>query len=107
MSITVFDVYLLDVYLDEDGWRENERHKLGSVEVDYTIGEAPDGVDILAALKNFSYRDLSGRSIGALVTTDRRKVYAEDCYGDGSWWEIGAVKNRVPVYGLKLKGDVA
>lgn len=107
MSRTVFDVYLLDVYLDEDGWQENERHKLGSVEVNCANGEEPDGVDILAALKDFSYRDLCGRSISALVTTDRRKVYAEDYYGDGSWWEIGAVKNRVPVYGLKLRGDVA
>ena len=43
----------------------------------------------------------------ALVTTDRRTVYAEDYYGDGSWWEVGAVRNRVPVYGLKLRGDAA
>ena len=42
-----------------------------------------------------------------MVTTDRRTVYAEDYYGDGSWWEVGAVKNHVPVYGLKLKEDAA
>ena len=91
-----FEVYLLDVFLDESGWQENERFYLGTLDV-----------DILAAMKNFRYRDYTGRQISALVTTDRRTVYAEDYYGDGSWWEIGAVKNRVPVYGLKLRGDAA
>ena len=102
-----FDVYLLDVYLDEGGWIENERHLLGNIEVESVIGKEIDAVDVLAALKKFRYRDYTGRQISALVTTDRRTVYAEDYYGDGSWWEVGAVKNHVPVYGLKLKGDAA
>lgn len=102
-----FDVYLLDVYLDEGGWIENERHLLGNMEVEPAIGKEIDAVDVLAALKKFRYRDYTGRQISALATTDRRTVYAEDYYGDGSWWEVGAVKNHVPVYGLKLKGDAA
>ena len=112
-----FDVYLLDVYLDEGGWIENERHLLGNMEVEPAIGKEIDAVDVLSALKKFRYRDYTGRQISALVTTDRRTVYAEDYYrrtvyaedyyGDGSWWEVGAVKNHVPVYGLKLKGDAA
>lgn len=103
----VFDVYLLDMYLDEDGWTENERHLLGDLEIEPAIGKNIDDMDVLSALKDFRYRDYTGRQISALVTTDRRTVYAEDYYGDGSWWEIGAVKNHVPVYGLKLKEDAA
>ena len=38
----------------------------------------------------------------ALNTTDRRRVYAEDYSGDGTWWEVGTVKDRMPVYGLRL-----
>ena len=34
-----FDVYLLDVYLDEGGWIENERHLLGNMEVEPAIGK--------------------------------------------------------------------
>ena len=34
-----FDVYLLDVYLDEGGWIENERHLLGNLEVEPAIGK--------------------------------------------------------------------
>ena len=102
-----FDVYLLDVYLDEEGWVENERYLLGRLEIEPAIGKDLDDVDVLSALKGFSYRDLTGRSIGALVTTDRRTVYAEDHYGDGTWWEVGSVKGRVPVYGLKLRDDAA
>ena len=103
----VFDVYFLDVFLDEEGWEENERHLLGKLEITPAVGSEIDDVDILAAMKLFTYRDLTGRQINALVTTDRRTVYAEDYYGDGQWWEIGAVKGRVPVYGLKLKEDAA
>ena len=102
-----YDVYLLDMYLDECGWTENERHLLGKLDIELTVGTEIDDVDVLTALKNFSYRDLTGRRISALVTADRRTVYAEDYYGDGSWWEVGAVRNRVPVYGLKLRGDAA
>ena len=102
-----FEVYLLDVFLDESGWQENERFYLGTLEVEPAVGADLDDVDILAAMKNFRYRDYTGRQISALVTTDRRTVYAENYYGDGSWWEIGAVKNRVPVYGLKFRGDAA
>ena len=91
-----YDVYLLDMYLDECGWTENERHLLGKLDIELTVGTEIDDVDVLTALKNFSYRDLTGRSISALVTTDRRTVYAEDYYGDGSWWEVGAVRNGFP-----------
>jgi hypothetical protein len=104
---SVFGVYLLDVYLEESGWQENERHFLGKLEIESVIGTELDDVDILTALKGFEYNDFSGRRISALITTDRRTVYAEDHYGDGQWWEVGSVKGRVPVYGLKLRGDAA
>lgn len=99
----VFAVYLLDVFLDESGWQENQRFHLGELEIEPVIGKELDDVDILTAMRKFSYQDFTGRRINALITTDRRKVYAEDCYGDGTWWEIGSIEDRVPVYGLKLR----
>jgi len=102
-----FDVYLLDVYPDENGgWQENDRHFLGKIDVEM-VGTEIDDFDILAAMRKFTYSDLSGRKINALMTTDRRTVYAEDYYGDGEWWEVGSVKNHVPVYGLKLREETA
>ena len=68
-----FEVYYMDMYMDEGGWTENERHLLGELTVE-----------------------------SALNTTDRRRVYAEDYSGDGTWWEVGTVKDRMPVYGLRL-----
>lgn len=105
MKKSTFDVYLLGVYLEEGGWQENERHLLGNVEVATTGTGEIDEVDILTAMKRFTYPDFFGCGIMALATIDRRIVYAEDYYGDGQWWEIGAVKGHVPVYGLKLKED--
>ena len=48
---------VMDMYMDEGGWTENERHLLGELTVE-----------------------------SALNTTDRRRVYAEDYSGDGTWW---------------------
>ena len=103
----VFEVYLLDVFMDEGGWEENERHLLGNISVAPVVGFEVDENDILSALRRFSYSDLAGRRIQALDTTDRRKVYAEDYYGSGEWWKVGTVKGHMPVYGLKLKEDEA
>ena len=37
-----------------------------------------------------------------------RRVYAEDLYGDGHWWEVGAKKDHMPLYGLmRLDGDIS
>lgn len=66
------------------------------------LSQEIDGMDILAAMARFSYPDFNGRQLKALNTTDRRRMYVEDYYGDGSWREIGTVKDRVPVYGLRL-----
>jgi len=96
----VFEVFVLDVYQEDGCWVENERHRLGKLEVTPATGDV-DGYDILAAMKQFSYSDLMGHRYQAIQTTDRRRVYAEDYYGDGSWWEVGTVKDRMPVYGLK------
>ena len=79
-----YDVYLLDMYLDECGWTENERHLLGKLDIELTVGTEIDDVDVLTALKNFSYRDLTGRSISALVTTDRRTVMPRTTTGTGA-----------------------
>ena len=98
-----FDVYLLDMYPDESGWIENERSLLGKLEVGLPTENEINDVEILSALKKSSYRDCMGRQINFLSTTDRRTVYAEDYYGDGSWWEVGTVKGRRPVYGLRLR----
>lgn len=101
-----YDVFMLDVYQDECGWVENERHYLGKLDVTPASGEVDEG-DILAAMLKFSYPDLMGRRLRALNTTDRRRVYVEDYTGDGTWWEIGTVKGRMPVYGLRLIDEAA
>ncbi len=101
----VFEVYALDVYQEDGCWIENERHRLGKMEVLPALGQEIDTVEILSAMARFSYPDLCGRRLRALNTTDRRRVYAEDYYGDGTWWEVGTVKDRMPVYGLKLLDD--
>lgn len=103
-----YDVFLLDMWADEDGdWQENERHRLGELVVRPAVGAEVDANDILNALRRFSYPDTMGRRLRALDTTDRRRVYAEDLHGSGEWWEVGTVKNHMPVYGLKLKEEVA
>lgn len=99
-TMKMFEVFVLDVYQEDGCWVENERHCLGKLKVMPVAGEI-DGSDILAAMKQFSYSDLMGRRFQALQTTDRRRVYVEDYYGDGSWWEVGTVKGRMPVYGLR------
>ena len=98
----VFEVFALDVYKEDGGWVENERHWIGKMEVVPTLGRETDGPEILLAMARFSYLDPCGRRLRALTTTDRRRVYAEDYYGDGTWWEVGTVKDRMPVYGLRL-----
>lgn len=98
-----FAVYWLDMWADEEGgWEENERHYLGELEVKPAIGCEIEDIDILAAMRNFTYADLCGQRFKAIQTTDRRTIYAEDLYGSGEWWEVGSVKDHKPVYGLKL-----
>lgn len=97
-----YKVYLLDLYMDECGWQENERHQLGQLTVEPSCGSEVNAMDILKAMNGFAYSDLLGRQIRALDTIDRRRVYAEDPYGSGTWWEVGMVKGHMPVYGLQL-----
>ena len=99
-----FDVFVLDVYKEEGCWIENERNRLGKLNV-MSVSENVDGSDILSAMKGFTYSDLLGRRIRALDTTDRRRVYVEDYTGEGTWWEIGEVKEHKPIYMLRLRED--
>lgn len=100
-----YEVYLLSMYKNDEGlWTENDRYRLGDLEVDAPKGE-PGPKDIVKALGGFKIRELTGREISVLSTTDMRRVYAEDYYGDGSWWDVGEVKGRVPTYGLKRKDE--
>lgn len=101
----VFEVYALDMYQEDRCWIEHERHRLGKMEVLPALGQEIDTADILSAMARFSYPDLCGRRLRTLNTTDRRRIYAEDYYGDGTWWVVGTVKDRMPVYGLKLLDD--
>ena len=103
----VFEVFYLDVYMEDGCWVENERHRLGKLEVAPALSQEVDEADILTAMRRFSYPGLCGRCLQALNTTDRRRVYVEDYYGDGTWWEIGTVKDRMPVYGLRLMEEYA
>lgn len=98
-----YEVYLLDMYQNEYGeWQENERHLLGHLDLDCSADEGIKSVDILRAMRRFTFVNLMGRSVCTLDTVDQRRVYAEDLYGCGSWWEVGTVKGHLPVYGLQL-----
>lgn len=97
-----FIVYLLDMFRDSDScWVENARTQIGTLVVEKGLEDVADK-DILRALSQFTTKDLMGRQCGTISTTDRRRVYAEDLYQDGSWWEVGTVKGHQPIYGLEL-----
>ena len=102
-----FEVYLLDGFLDDGVWQENERYYLGNLEIQSAVGNDIDDADVLQAMWNFVYVDYAGRGIRALPSSDRRTVYAADLYGDGTFWEIGLKKGEAPLYGLKEKGYAA
>ena len=102
-----YDVYQMDMYASEDGtgWIENARLLIGSVTLPVTSLEDVTEVMVLKALKKAlkkaRFTDMTGlASFCPLVTRNRKKVYAEDYYGDGQWWEVGAVKGHCPMYGL-------
>lgn len=96
-----YEVYYLDMWKDPQGWTENERFKLGLVDVVPGENGEVGAKNILEALMRFEYFDWFGNKRRVLDTTDRRRVYAEDLYGCGDWWEVGTVKGHMPVYGLK------
>lgn len=100
-----FIVYLLDMFCDSDScWVENARTQIGSLVVEKKPEDITDK-DILRALSQFTTTDLMGRTCYTILTTDRRRVYAEDLYQNGSWWEVGEVKGHMPMYGLELVKD--
>ena len=99
---TRFELFELDMIWSEDGgWEENDRHRIGNVTVQADGGEITDR-QVIKAVAGTDIKDVIGRKFPALTTTDRRRVYAEDLYGDGRWWEVGAVKKHEPLYGLRL-----
>ena len=63
-----FEVYLLDVFLDESGWQENERFYLGTLEVEPAVGADLDDVDILAARSAPWSPQTAGRSMLRTIT---------------------------------------
>lgn len=102
-----FEVYLLDGFMDDGVWQENERYYLGDLEIQPAVGGRIDDEDVLQAMRSFVYTDYAGRGIRALSTSDRRSIYAVDLNENGSWWEIGLKKGKIPLYGLKEKDDAA
>lgn len=96
-----YEVYILDMLPDGDGgWLENERQKIGSIEVDCSEQSLP--LAILNALRDFTCSDIAGREHNVLTTTDRRRIYIEDYYETGTWWEVGVRKGHKPFLGLSL-----
>ena len=102
-TCVIYDVYHLDMYASEDGtgWIENARLLIGSVTLPVTRLEDVTEVMVLKALKKARFTGMTGlASFCPLATRNRKKVYAEDYYGDGQWWEVGAVKGHCPMFGL-------
>ena len=105
MKTFAFSVWRLDVLPDEDGlWIENDRCHIGDIKVRAEdIDEIHDWM-LLKAMYRLKIGVAFGRDVNAISTIDRRRVYAEDYSGDGTWWEVGEVKGMKPLYGLKLDG---
>ena len=97
-----FEVYTLDTFPDDEdgGWVENERQKIGTIEIQSSEQAFPEA--ILNALRNLTCSDIAGREHHVLNTTDRRRIYIEDFYGTGEWWEVGTKKGNKPFLGLQL-----
>ena len=60
----VFEVYALDVYQEDGCWIENERHRLGKMEVLPALGREIDTVEILSAMAQLP-RSLRATPAGA------------------------------------------
>ena len=104
-EVRSYDLYLLDMWADGDeGWYENQRFRLGILNVSHKLFNT-DEDDILEEMLSFRYREITGRYCPLITTTDRRRLFIEDVYGDGSWWEVGDVAGHRPIYGLRLRDD--
>jgi len=98
-----FDVFQLDVWGNEkDGYEINDSICLGSVQVEGTLADMTESA-VLKAVCGFRTKDVIGREISVLDTTDRRRVYAEDLFESGSYWEIGTKKGHRPFLGLWIR----
>lgn len=98
-----FELYELDMWRTLDGdWEENDRHRLGIIDIDVKTIDEINEFKLLDAVYRFKVRGVLGLTAPAISTTDRRRVYAEDPYGDGHWFEVGAKKEHQPLYGLLL-----
>ena len=103
MKTLVFSVWDLDMLLEGGIWVENDRHKNGYLEIRANdINDVTD-VQLLKAMSEYKVGTVFGQKTYAIKTTDRRRVYAEDYYGDGTWWEIGQKCGHYPFYGLKYE----
>lgn len=100
----LFDAYYMDMLYGPDGWQENNRIPIGKVTVKAESFDSLDERKILKAMTEFKVKTLFGGQAAAIGTTDRRRVFAEDLYGDGTWWEVGVVRRHEPMYGLKYRG---
>ena len=99
-----FDLYELDMQPDGyGGWEENQRFHIGEVSVQADENGHVEDNAVISKVAATRVRDLVGRVHNCLTTTDRRRVYVEDLYGDGSWLEVGVVKTHLPIYGLKRR----
>ena len=98
-----FKVFVLDMLPDESGWVENNRYHVGKI--DLPVNSVDDITEemVLKAMSELEIETLFGKAVKALGTTDRRRVYAEDYSGDGSYWEVGRKALRKPLYGLRLE----
>ncbi len=105
MKIAMFDLFELEMWGNAtDGWEENNRFNLGHLEVPCDDNGEFSKRDILKAMKQKDIKPLFGIPYKAISTIDKRVVFIEEV-ADG-WYEIGLVRGREPVYGLRLIEEV-
>ena len=104
---SMYMVYQLDAWRDHDGgWYINDQFERGTLKIKLAKGESVNDKKILEAMRDFTVWSITGTGFPALTTTDRRRVYAEDLYATGDWWEVGRKKEHCPLFGLRFNGEM-
>lgn len=95
-----YKVFQLDMCSDGEGWVENSRMFIGTIETD-----GDDEHAILEALQDMRGEDITGHSRPIMAPgVDLDSFFVDDPYASGEWLEVGVDDDeRMPIWGLELQ----